>query len=499
VRYRVFDIETVIHKTVIWFCTSSIVAIPIFFAYQKLFPHIKESVLYHTIFWVGSFLILVFYLRSIQPEIDHFFKRRQSNLENISGSFTEDLVHLKGLQQLIQRIEKTISDTLYPQWTEIFIVNETSGTYRLSNTTRNTAEGVELVAEPVFLQWLVQYNKVAYSEFIDIDPAYAAVKDTARKYFNQTNAPVVMPLALNERLLGVINLGKKSSLKRYTGIEFRFLTALKNQSTIAISNSLLYETMEEQVRQRTKELMEVQRQLIQAEKMATVGTLAGGVAHEINNPLTAILTNAQMLLASDTIDDKLDRESLELIEEATKRCRTIVQKLMAYARKPLETTTVSRINVADALKSVTAFIGYQLEQDNIRIDVNMDRPAYFVIGNQNELEQVFTNLVLNGRDAIKQVKKGGAITINISRVPHASWVKIDVRDEGLGIPKDIAAKIFDPFFTTKEVGRGVGLGLSICQAIIEKHKGTINFKSEEGRGAIFTVLLPSADKETVHV
>jgi signal transduction histidine kinase len=491
-KHKTFDIETAIHKTLMWLFSSSFIIIPILFLYKWLFPYIINSATLQILFWLISFLFIAIYLRLVQPRVDHFFQRRHADLEEISNQFTEDLVHLKGLAQLIQRIEKTIAETLYPQHIEIFIYNEAKQIYKLANEENAVRTITELGRDNLFLRALARNNKIAYKEFSDIDPAYSAVKDAAKNYFSASEAMVVIPLALNDNLLGVINLGRKSNLRRYSGTEFIFLAALKNQSTIAIANSLLYENIEEQVRQRTKEVVDIQKQLIHAEKLATVGTLAGGVAHEINNPLTAILTNVQMLLTSGTVNDTLDKESLELIEEATKRCRTIVQKLMAYARKPLETTEVSKISLLDVLKNVTAFIGYQLEQDNIKvITKTKEGSEYLVMGNRNELEQVLTNIFLNGRDAIKKIKKSGAIEISFSE--NGENIKVDIKDGGAGMPKEIVSKIFDPFFTTKDVGKGVGLGLSICQAIIEKHKGTIAFKTELNKGTVFTIRLPKAE------
>lgn len=490
VRYRAFDIETVLHKTIMWLFTFLFIIIPVFFLYRWVSPYLRESISLQITFWIIAFLSLTFYLRVIQPRVDHFFQRRQSDLEQITNRFIEDLVHLKGLNQLIQRIETTIADTLYPQSIGIFIYSEETGSYKLSNPKNISQKNRELKIDDPFLSWLTRNNKIAYRQFVDIDPGYALIRKEAKTYFDLTDAYVVIPLILNEKLLGVINLSKKANLKRYSAADFHFLTILKNQSTIAISNSLVYENIEEQVRQRTKELMEVQKQLIQAEKLATVGTLAGGVAHEINNPLTAILTNVQMLLASNEIDDKLDRESLELIEEATKRCRTIVQKLMTYAKKPLEATEISRVNLFNVIKNVVSFLDYQLEQENIKIITDIEEDNYWVMGNQNELEQVITNIILNAKDAIKQIKKSG--NIHISFAKNGEWIKIAIRDEGVGIPKEIIHKIFDPFFTTKEVGKGTGLGLSICQAIIEKHNGLINVSCEHNKGSIFTVQLPKA-------
>jgi signal transduction histidine kinase len=495
VKYRTFDIETVIHKTVMWLFTFSFIIIPVFFVFRWVFPYIKGSLMFQSVFWIISFLVLAIYLRAIQPKLDHFFQRRQSDLEETSSRFIEDLVHLKGLNQLIQRIEDTIADTLYPQRIDIFIRNEEKNVYWLANVVNRPKGILELKGDDSLLAWLAKNNKIAHREFVDIDPAFIPIKEEAKKYFNLTDATVVIPLVLNERLLGLINLGKKANLRRYSAADFHFLTTLKNQSTIAISNSLLYENIEEQVRQRTKELMEVQKQLIQAEKLATVGTLAGGVAHEINNPLTAILTNVQMLLAADPIDAKLDRESLELIEEATKRCRTIVQKLMAYAKKPLASAEVSEIDLLNVVENVVSFLDYQLEQENVSVIVNAKGEKYLIRGNHNELEQVVTNIVLNARDAIKLIKKGGQIDISLSK--SGDWIKLQIKDEGVGILKETMPKIFDPFFTTKEIGKGLGLGLSICQAIVEKHNGLISVQSEVNKGTTITVQLPKAKEKSM--
>jgi two-component system NtrC family sensor kinase len=293
----------------------------------------------------------------------------------------------------------------------------------------------------------------------------------------------------------MINLSRKVNFKRYNAVDFNFLTTLKNQSAIAISNSLIYQNIEEQVKKRTAELVEVQRQLIQMEKLATVGTLSGGVAHEINNPLTAILTSVQMLLSTcDGEDARVDKESLELIEEATQRCRTIVQKLMTYAKKPLESGEVSKIDLSDVLDKAISFLGFQLEQENIKIVPQVAKGNYPVMGNHNELEQVLTNIILNARDAIKRGGKRGDIQISLSK--SGDRLKVDIKDEGEGIPADVLPKIFDPFFTTKDVGKGLGLGLSICQSIIAKHKGRIVVQSDIGKGTVFTVELPQYSKAT---
>ncbi len=492
VRYRAFDIETALHKTALWLLTFSFIIFPVFFLYRWFLPYIKESNFLQFVFWTVSFLIFAFYLRIVQPKIDHLFQRRESNLEEILNKFVEDLVYLKGMDNLIERIEDTIADTLYPQQIDIFIYNEDKKRYTLSNIANRPQKAVELKEDNNFLQWLTGNNKIIYKEFIYIDPQYAWIREEAQSYFELTNAIVIIPLVLNAKLLGVINLGKKANFRRYRASEFRFLNTLKNESVIALSNSLLYENMEQQVKQRSKELVEVQKQLIQAEKLATVGTLAGGVAHEINNPLTAILTNVQMLLFDDE-DAKVDRESLEIIEEATRRCKSIVEKLMTYARKPLEVIKISTVNCLDIIKNVLSLIGYQLEQENIKIVSNCNGNKFLVSINQNEIEQVITNIILNGKDAIKKVKKFGRINITLSQAD--TWLIINIEDDGEGMDEETLSKIFDPFFTTKDVGKGLGLGLSICHKIIEDHGGRIDIKSKQNQGSTFSIKLPLAKEE----
>ena len=491
VNYRLMDIETVLHKTLLWILSFAIISIPILALYRLAFPAMVGSPMAQTCFGLASFIIFAVYLRVIQPKIDHIFQRRQADMEEITSRFTGDLVHLKGLNNLVKYIEDTIADTLYPQWVDIFIYNERKKQYLLANRSQEEAWALGSGRQDEFLVWFKEHNRIVYGAFVEIDPVFAEVKDAADDYFKNTKTTLAVPLILNEQLLGIINLGKKANLSRYNALDLHFLDVLRNQSAIAISNSLIYQSIEEQVTQRTEELVAVQRQLVQAEKLATVGTLSGGVAHEINNPLTAILTNVQMLLAfADDDGAKMDKEALELIEEATQRCRTIVQKLMAYAKKPMESGEVSRIDLADVLEKVIAFLGYQLEQDNVSILSYVEAGEYPLRGNHNELEQVMTNILLNARDAIVHTpQKKGQIRVTLAKAKH--HYRLEIKDDGPGITPENMPKIFDPFFTTKDVGKGLGLGLSICQSIIDKHNGRITASSKPGQGAVFTIELPA--------
>lgn len=429
----------------------------------------------------------------LQKRAEEVLLREQRRYQDTLKQAARELASIHSFRKLLHMITHIVTKTVRISHAVIYFYDEGSSSFRLE-ASRNLQKGQALSIEKQspLIGWLEKNREVLIYEEIkrksqdETNPLYPILEQQMRFL----NASLIVPGFLKDRFLGFLALGNKLSGKFYSNDDLNTFSVLANQAVLAIENALLYDNMEHQIKERTQKLFDVQNQLIQAEKLATVGTLAGGVAHEINNPLTAILTNVQMLLMSDETLDTDSKESLQLIEEATKRCRTIVQKLMTYAKKPLEQSEISRIDLRNVVEKVTAFLEYQLHQDNIRVLVEKKEHLYPVLGNQNELEQVLTNLILNAKDAIKHVKRGGDIHIALAN--NSEWAYLAVRDEGIGMSKETIAKIFDPFFTTKDVGKGTGLGLSICQSIVSKHNGVIDVLSEPGKGATFTVKLPKA-------
>ncbi len=244
--------------------------------------------------------------------------------------------------------------------------------------------------------------------------------------------------------------------------------------------------LENRVSLRTRELEDTQKQLIQAEKMATIGTFAGGIAHEINNPLTAVLTNAQILKMGSPNPD--DIELIDLIEEGARRCQVIIKKLMKYARKEVETAQIREVSLKKVVENVAAMLGYQLKNDNVELEIDANEIG-LVWGNEGELEQVFTNLILNARDAIHAAKRAQGF-IRIQGSLKENSICVEVIDNGCGIKTAHLSKIFDPFFTTKDVGSGTGLGLAVVHSILEKHGCRVRVESEEGIGTTFLIYFP---------
>ncbi len=496
IKYKVMDIETAVHRTVFWMVTSAIVVLPVlgvFYLLNNWYQSLNS--VFFALAISALFFIFFFYLKAVQPHIDHLFKRRELDLERTLIRFNDALVQLKDLTELSNYIVLTIRDVLYVDKVQVFLKH--AGGTSLIRIDAEADAAAEPSYENKFIRWLEEKDNVALAEFVEIDPWFERVKDSAKSFFEQLDVQVTVPLVLNHELIGLINLGRKANFKSFRAPEIAFLSGLRRPATIALSNSLRLiemqeslrqwnEQLEEKVRLRTQELEEAQKQLIQAEKLATLGTLAGGVAHEINNPLTAVLTNAQ-LLKMDAKD--MDMESLNLIEEGAKRCQSIVQKLMKYARKPLSEDKSKEVDLNSVIENTLAFVGYQLEQENVRLIKHLN-PVSKIKGLANELEQVFTNLILNAKDAVKSAKSTGFV--EIKTFERNGSVCASIKDDGAGIPQEHLSKIFDPFFTTKEIGKGTGLGLSISYGIIEKHGGKIKVLSTEGKGSNFIVTLPKS-------
>lgn len=228
---------------------------------------------------------------------------------------------------------------------------------------------------------------------------------------------------------------------------------------------------------------DMKQQLLQADKLASLGQLSAGVAHEINNPLGLILGYTQLLMRGESKGPQLF-EDLKTIEKQTRNCKIIVKALLNFARKT-ETQKIA-ININQTIKNIIAVIKHQFELDNVNLVTVLDESIQPVTGDEEKLKQVFMNLLMNAKQAISE---SGDITIK-TFAPNHNRVCIMVEDSGSGIPTNIINRIFDPFFTTKPTGLGTGLGLSVSYGIIKEHNGKISVQSKEGKGSSFKVELP---------
>lgn len=249
--------------------------------------------------------------------------------------------------------------------------------------------------------------------------------------------------------------------------------------------------LEVKVEERSQQLRTIQAQLMQSEKLASLGRLASGVAHEINSPLTGILTFSHLLMRRLKDHPELQKE-LELIVRETSRVSTIVRGLLDFAResKPQKRPC----NVNELILYTLSLVERQSVFQNIQISKNLDLQIPIILLDGNQIQQVFMNVLLNSADAMAN---GGSLTISSSWAPSDSLVKVKFCDTGCGIPEENLSKIFDPFFTTKSAKKGTGLGLAVSYGIIERHRGRIEVQSEMGKGTTFTIQLPLDASEEV--
>jgi two-component system, NtrC family, sensor kinase len=242
-------------------------------------------------------------------------------------------------------------------------------------------------------------------------------------------------------------------------------------------------TLEEKVNTRTEELVAVQMQMAQSEKLASIGRLAAGVAHEINNPLGGILTFS-MLALEDCDDDHPMKQSLEVIVKQTLRCRETVKGLLDFARQSSFAPSLTEVN--SVVDKTLLLLENQPSFQNIHTVRNFAPSLHSVLIDAGQLQQVIMNIVINAADAMEE---NGTLTIETSKDPKTSEILVRISDTGKGIPEDILPLIFEPFFTTKKVGKGTGLGLSIVHGIVTRAGGKIEVSSSP-KGATFTVRLP---------
>jgi signal transduction histidine kinase len=249
--------------------------------------------------------------------------------------------------------------------------------------------------------------------------------------------------------------------------------------------------LEKRVQERTEELVAKQAQLVQSAKLASLGELATGIAHELNNPLNNIglfAGNAEQYVAGGHGDPGLLKECLRHIQEQVRRAASIIRHIRTFAR----TASLSQdeVSLNEVLRQSVSLMGEELRAQNISVMFHLDETQPLVLGNTIQLEQVFVNLLANARDAM-QAADNRVVTIS-THVVDDTAVSVEIADTGSGIPAAVVPRIFDPFFTTKAVGEGTGLGLSITYGIVREHRGTVEVRTEEGAGTVFILQFPSA-------
>jgi PAS domain S-box-containing protein len=298
-----------------------------------------------------------------------------------------------------------------------------------------------------------------------------------------------IPLSTKGQLTGVMCVSSHYPIE-FAADYIEFLTAIGNQIGVAVSNAHLYEN----IKTAYEDLKHAQEQIVQSEKLASLGKLAATIAHEINNPLAAVLTYIRLMIklknrnkfSSERIEDIA--RYLATMESETARCGEIVKNLLAFSRQ--SKIIIKSRSIIDIIGKTLDLISHDLEIKGIQLRKSIPPDLPKVQCDFQQIQQALLNLIYNASDAMPD---GGTLTVAASRKAGAGrFLDVVVSDTGCGIVEEDKEKIFDPFFTTKAEGKGVGLGLSVVYGIITRHSGTIAVESKPGKGSAFTVSLPVA-------
>jgi signal transduction histidine kinase len=295
--------------------------------------------------------------------------------------------------------------------------------------------------------------------------------------------PLRSPRATSEpsgypRALGAIYVDNQESSAPFSPDSLRAAEALARHAALAIENAQLFEREQKTI----EELRLAQKQLLQSEKLAAIGQMAAGIAHELNTPLTYIMGNLELLQATDAGDGQ--REMLHSIARGAERIKALAHSLLAFSRPSREDPI--RLELNGVIERSLELCHYQVLKGGVRLEKQLADGTPRVMGVSNQLEMAFINLVVN---AIQAMKEGGQL--RVSSGVSGDEVQVRVSDTGPGIPPEVQPSIFEPFFTTKPEGRGTGLGLSTVLMVVERHRGRIEFTSGPG-GTTFVITLPAA-------
>jgi two-component system, NtrC family, sensor kinase len=340
-------------------------------------------------------------------------------------------------------------------------------------------EGVQGISRSVVRRALETGRMVATGNAA-ADPSLATAQSVASMDLRTiVCTPLRSPRAAGAGIVGAIYVDNQESSAPFSAESLDTVDALGRHAALAIENAQLFEREE----RRLEELRQAQQQLLQSGKLATIGQMSAGIAHELNTPLTYIMGNVELLLVQPLTETQ--REMLDAVGRGAERIKTLVQRLLAFSRPAHEDTV--RLEVNGLVERSLEFCHYQIVKAGVHLETRLAPALPAVRGVASQLETALINLIVN---AVQAMDAGGRLTVETAA--GDGQVQISVSDTGAGIPEDAQPRLFDPFFTTKPEGEGTGLGLSSVLMAVESHHGRVAFDTRPGAGTTFRITLPGS-------
>ena len=404
--------------------------------------------------------------------------RRRNRELMVLNSIGQTLTESLDLNDSIHRTLRQMAELFSLDTSSLYLFDEVGLVLRRIAAVGHRSEQGRHIPPVTVQPALLQHIKSVHATFLSAQglPVPVVLREAQRK--EGLHSAFVVVLWSKDRVLGGLVVGSRTP-REFSPADINLLIAVGSQISNAIDRSVLYE----ETRQAYENLRRTQEQLLHSEKMAAVGQLISGVAHELNNPLTAILGYSQLLLSSGQMPPQGMEYSDKLYKQA-QRTHRIVQNLLSFARQHKPERMAVQLN--QVLEDTLALRDYDLRLSNIRVHYDLAPDLPMTAADPHQLQQVFLNLVNNAVDAILEHSSDGDLWV--STRARGERLIVEFKDSGPGV-KD-ASRVFDPFYTTKPVGKGTGLGLSICYGIISEHGGSIGVSNVQPCGACFTIELP---------
>ncbi len=486
IKHRLMDIDVVITKT-----TASVMALlfwlfPLWAAtfyvqHRILGMKDRRLFLFALAIFVVSGLVFPRLLQWTERMVQKVLWGQKYGYLQALSQFHKAIVRVLDREKILSELVGVLTHALQVEFVRVYLLQGAEGAYR---------EAWELAGSPArsfpldspFILALAQWQEPIVREEMALRPDQPSFQTLAQT-LEALGGEVCIPLRLQDRLFGFILLGRKRNRDAFSAEDLRLLSTLGDEVAVALENARLYE-----------ELKKSQHLLARSDRLAALGTLAAGIAHEIRNPLVSIHTLTQLL--PERIDDPEFRTSfLQIATQEIARVCGLIDNLLNFAR-PLP-SAVREVDLHALLGQLVQLLGGQARKKNLRLTLVSDPSLPPLLVDEGQIKQVFMNLVLN---AFQATPAGGEIVIAVQVLPGfrgKDYCRVEVRDMGPGIPPEHKEQIFDPFFTTKD--SGTGLGLFLAHQIVAEHGGYMDVESRGERGTSFYVYLPCTSRKEAQV
>ncbi len=479
-KHHLLDINIVLKKGTTYFLLGLLLLIPsavlISLSQHFLFQKISYVLLAIVLSIIVLASVLFNYPRpQTEKAVEHLLFKHRYDYRETLGNFSKAMVTILDLQSLSKRIIEVITQTMGVEKASLFLLNEEKGGYYLFDSKDITISSSlpVLGRQDPLPYYLQKIGEIVVREELVKGAGISELKNVTDK-MSLLEAEVSIPLMLKGKLLGMMNLSHKFNKDVYSHEDIELLSTLANQAAIAVENARLYEDLK-------KSKSYIQR----ADRLASLGTLTAGLAHEIRNPLVAIKTFTQ-LLPERLDDDEFRNEFLAIASGEVDRISMLINELLDFARPSDPRLEPEDIN--SILDGMILLVSTESKKKHVQVQKNYTPDLPLVSVDREQIKQVFLNILLNAVDATPENGEIVVKTRSFVKPGGDPYIQVEFTDTGCGIPSVNLEDIFNPFFTTKN--KGSGLGLSISNQIVQDHKGYIHVESEINKGSSFFINLP---------